>query len=503
MTAKRLRACIACLAGVLASSTAVSAATVLGRTPAAAASPADWHRARRAAILADAPEVQSLIGPDARVLPLLVAVNAAQLSCALAGAHALPTAVLVPCALTLGSTLSLWSFALMHDVAHGSAALPAGLSRKDALFACSMPSVFGYFLYLRYGHLSHHKGFGREPLRSLFDSAQPNFEDGDALFVAHRQLLPGDRAREEVGDGDEDAGLPASIGFFGKEAVGGLGVSISRALFALGWSDDDGSWARNVAVYTFSMAYERAALCVNDKVRARARARAHDRGGRNVSGCVARATGMYVTRNAGSPSPAPSRRGPARLPRAAPPQVTALIGRNLFFPNKPAAFHATCAAHARAQAVVHVAMVALAGPSALLWLYCAELGWQLPCHPAFAMFVSNHPSLDDGSATGGMREGAAGARCQPTASIYWPDDARWFDWLCAFSNFHTEHHDFPDVSLFRLRELRDAAERHYAPPVLADARIGWLPTVKRSFDGRGFYACAGAAAQRVSGDAAP
>lgn len=398
------------LAGASASMS-LRASSTIASAPRATASPADWHRARRLEILEEAPAVRDLIGADRRSVPLLAAINAVQLGCAVSASH-LPDGMLVPAALAVGSTLSLWSFALLHDVAHSTAELPAWLPRKRALFALSMPSVFGYFLYLRYGHLSHHKGFGREPLSTLFDSEQAAFEDGDALFVAHRQSLPGDAE---------------GVGFFGK-AVGGLGVSISRSFYALGWSDERG-WAYNAAVYSCSMALERAALCVNDK-------------------------------------------------------VTAVIGRNLFFPHKPAAFHQTAAAHARAQALLHLAMLQLGGPGALLWLYCAELGWQLPCHPAFAMFVSNHPSIDN--ERGGMASG-----CQPTASIYL---GGWFDWLCAFSNFHTEHHDFPDVPLFRLRELRDLSPRHYDAPMLESPRAGWLPTVQRSFEKRGFYACAGVSA---------
>jgi len=83
-------------------------------------------------------------------------------------------------------------------------------------------------------------------------------------------------------------------------------------------------------------------------------------------------------------------------------------------------------------------------------------------------------------------QGVAG--CQPTASIYL---GGWYDWLCAFSNLHTEHHDFPDVPLLRLRELRDRAAAHYDQPLLADPNAGWLPIVKRSFERRGYYACAG------------
>ena len=105
------------------------------------------------------------------------------------------------------------------------------------------------------------------------------------------------------------------------------------------------------------------------------------------------------------------------------------------------------------------------------------------------MFVSNHPSLETGAAA----DSAAGAKggvngCQPTSSIYL---GAWYDWLCCFSNYHTEHHDFPDVPAFRLRELRDLAPEFYAEPCLRGARDGWWETMRRTFARRDFYACSG------------
>ena len=101
------------------------------------------------------------------------------------------------------------------------------------------------------------------------------------------------------------------------------------------------------------------------------------------------------------------------------------------------------------------------------------------------MFVSNHPSLDArGDADGG---GSVGG-CQPTASVYL---GAWYDWLCCFSNFHTEHHDFPDVPAFRLRALRDRAAPYYSDDALAGCRDGWWETMRRTFDRRDFYACSG------------
>ena len=110
------------------------------------------------------------------------------------------------------------------------------------------------------------------------------------------------------------------------------------------------------------------------------------------------------------------------------------------------------------------------------------MGWQLPIHPASAMFVSNHPSLESPDGNG----------CQPTSSVYW--GGAMYDWLCCFSNYHVEHHDFPDVPAFRLRELRDLAAPFYADDAISGARDGWVQTMRRTFEAReGFYACSGVA----------
>ncbi len=218
--------------------------------------PSAWHRQRRAAILAEHPEVRGLIGQDARTLPALAVANVAQLGAAFGAGHAhLPPAVLLPLGLLVGGTLSLWQFACLHDIKHGTATMIRGTKINDVLFYGSMPSLFGYYLYLRYGHLSHHREFGTAPIAQLFDSSQAEFEDGDVMFVAHRQRLKGDPAEKRV----------EAVG----EAVGGLGVSISRSFYAFAWTDAAG-WAGaawNAAVYSTAMTMERAALCVNEKVR--------------------------------------------------------------------------------------------------------------------------------------------------------------------------------------------------------------------------------------------
>ena len=406
---------------------AVTTAAVSTPTTASRPTPARWHLDRRKAILAEHPEVRELIGKEPLSLPLLAATNAAQVACAV-GFSGLPGIALTPLAILVGGTLSLWQFTLLHDVLHGTAALPKGVRRNDVLFAGSLPSLFGYFLYLRYGHMTHHKAFGVEPIQTLFDSDQADFEDGDALFVAHRQRMSGD-------------GADGGVGFFGREDVGGLGISISRTIFSLAWLGPARSGdaprreplalaAYHASVFALSMTFERAALVFGGGV------------------------------------------------------VPALVGRNFFFPSKPPDFHATCATYARASLALALALYAAAGPGAIAWLFWAEVGWQLPLHPASAMFVSNHPSLDapDGAA------GAVGGSCQPTASVYLGE---WYDWLCCFSNYHTEHHDFPDVPAFRLRDLRDAAPGYYSDEALAGCRDGWLETMRRTFERRDFYACSG------------
>mmetsp|Transcript_13487 Transcript_13487/g.31951 ORF Transcript_13487/g.31951 Transcript_13487/m.31951 type:complete len:277 (+) Transcript_13487:554-1384(+) len=251
-----------------------------------------------------------------------------------------------------------------------------------------------------------------------------------------------------------------------------------------------------------------------------------------------------------------------------------LTGRNAFFPNKPRAFHAACAAHARLSLAVQVAIflcarhvgeaaaavsaasaagaggAALAagsvgssaavalngGVAALVYLLVAEVAWQLPTHPACAMFMSNHESrevaaTENGRAglaagTGGSGNGGAAAAassdtavsCQPTSSVYL---GRWYDVLCLSSNYHVEHHDFPEVPLTKLSELRRRAPEFYGlggatAAAASSAKKGgaeggegehglvilpyfaardWGAAVKSTFQSPGFYACTGTGSQ--------
>ena len=188
-------------------------------------------------------------------LPLLSFVNISLL-CLSVGSGTLPVPAVVALAVFPGSVLSLWQLQLLHDVVHGSffdkgSGSVWGVSRKEAqerlLFWGSMPSIFGYYLYLKYGHLSHHKNLGdpeKATLEQLFDSAQADFEDGDVLFVAHRMKLKGNIGPKIP--------LPG-----GKE----LKLSISDSGFQQ-WREGNASW--NAAVFAASFLFERYAVAFND-----------------------------------------------------------------------------------------------------------------------------------------------------------------------------------------------------------------------------------------------
>jgi len=174
-----------------------------------------------------------------------------------------------------GSMLSLWQLQILHDCLHGSLlrkASPSDSSNsssnsssatieekkkkswyalnrnsvsKQILFWGSMPSMFGYYLYLNYGHLTHHKNLGdaeKASLAKLFSSNQTNFEDGDVLFVAHRMKLKGG---------------------VGPVMFGGKQMSVSKFGFNL-WRDT--KFVRNAITFASSFMLERVMLIMNDFV---------------------------------------------------------------------------------------------------------------------------------------------------------------------------------------------------------------------------------------------
>ena len=167
----------------------------------------------------------------------------------------------------------------------------------------------------------------------------------------------------------------------------------------------------------------------------------------------------------------------------------------------------------------------VAGWKAIAYLTLSEVAWQLPTHPACSMFVSNHGSVTEhpqgsvpGDGEGGEGGGAAfSGACQPSTSVYVGGAYSWYDFLCGFSNYHVEHHDFPEVSMLRLPQLRMMAPEFYEPgatygssgAVAVDGRaamagpntgdepykahVAWWPTIRGAFSSSpDFYACTGA-----------
>jgi Fatty acid desaturase len=178
------------------------------------------------------------------------------------------------CALAVfpGSVLSLWQLQILHDNLHGCfldktkthfdfdtlllskqrRRLPKKTLQQWILFWGSMPSIFGYYLYLQYGHLTHHQAVGNPQtshLKQIFESSAASFEDGDVLFVAHRMKLHG------------DGGPRFMIG--NKELV----LSISNFGFRQ-WKTTTGRLAafNNMMVFAMSFLLERIMLSMNDVI---------------------------------------------------------------------------------------------------------------------------------------------------------------------------------------------------------------------------------------------
>ena len=221
---------------------------------------AQWHKNRRRQMLE---KYGDQIAPlerdsssDKLALSLLFLSNASLFGLSLLSGKLHPYQVGL-LALFPGSMFSLWTLQILHDCLHGSLLNKRkqrilGIKRKtfqdQLLFWGSMPSAFGYYLYLKYGHLTHHKSLGDPKsgsLKQLFESDQKNFEDGDVLFVAHRMKLKG------------EVGPTFTVG--GKDVT----MSISKTGFN-SWKE--GRPLRNALAFATSFMYERFMLIINDLV---------------------------------------------------------------------------------------------------------------------------------------------------------------------------------------------------------------------------------------------
>ena len=258
---------------------------------------AAWHRRRRRAILDAHPEIAQLERPDWKGLLLLLSCNAVLYGCVFV-ASSLSWLGVVALALTAGATASLWQLTMLHEVIHGTMVKSGGAMQTFLLWAMSFPrcvkrrqtqgpkrcvpwcgrvvyrafspstsallilfcarincvhanfSVFGYFLYLRFGHLSHHNRIGAHAMEELFSSPNDAFEDGDILFVTHRMKLAGRKGPfppPALKGKVPDAPVNVAFNFFDKQWRGGQPY-------------------RNMLVYSASMLLERLVIVVSDKV---------------------------------------------------------------------------------------------------------------------------------------------------------------------------------------------------------------------------------------------
>jgi hypothetical protein len=221
---------------------------------------ARWHRDRRKEMISlyggEIIPMEKASSSQNLALPTLLLGNSLLLCLSVLSAR-LPLYQVVLLSIFPGSIFSLWQLQILHDNLHGSLlhksklkifGMPKKHLQNIILFFGSMPSVFGYYLYLKRGHLTHHTNVGDKgsaSLAQLFDSPSVDFEDGDVLFVAHRMKLKGD--------------IGPKFTIFGKEVK----MSISKGGFSM-WRD--GSTLRNMLFFALSFMYERLMLVLNDVV---------------------------------------------------------------------------------------------------------------------------------------------------------------------------------------------------------------------------------------------
>lgn len=239
-------------------------------------------------------------------------------------------------AFVFGSIFSLWQLQLLHEVLHG-AMLGNGtlLHRRFAkplLFWCSFPCAFGYWLYMQYGHLSHHKSFGAMSLESVFDDSTTHLGDGDMLFVNHRMKLKG--------------GVGPKMKFpWNHKKEKATPISIGTFIFHK-WKNMN--YLFNSVLFSCSFLFERVMLVMNDVVVA------------------------FCGRNYFFPNkPKEFHDDCTKYARAG------LLVRSLL-------------CYLAAKFNPHTTALFTLKP--ILFLMLCETLWSLPPHPACAMFITNHGS---------------------------------------------------------------------------------------------------------------
>ncbi len=88
------------------------------------------------------------------------------------------------------------------------------------------------------------------------------------------------------------------------------------------------------------------------------------------------------------------------------------------------------------------------GWNALIYLFLSDLFYRgFLFHPCLAFFLAVHKSSNTESQT----------LCQPTTSVY----GKYMTVLCGGVNYHTEHHDFPDMPVSQLTKLNKICHDDY------------------------------------------
>lgn len=149
-----------------------------------AASAADWHRARRAAILKSpaGDAVRALSKPSRTTLLVSAGMQLFNLAlaawCALAE---LPIWAILVLAYGPGAWCAMARFAMLHEIVHGVAGGRTKRIRHLLLRIADLPSVtIVNYLYYRWGHIDHHRRLGRDTAADV-DTAT-SAVDLDILF---------------------------------------------------------------------------------------------------------------------------------------------------------------------------------------------------------------------------------------------------------------------------------------------------------------------------------
>ena len=121
-----------------------------------------------------------------------------------------------------------------------------------------------------------------------------------------------------------------------------------------------------------------------------------------------------------------------------------------FLSEQTKVFLDTNARYSRMAALLHAMLLLVAGPQALLYLFVSELAWQMPVIPPSPCSSAITPATPLPHLTG-----EACVSPPPVSTCIIRARLRsLFDLTCAFTNYHVEHHDFPEVPLWNLRQIR-------------------------------------------------